>query len=74
MVGLAEGRGRVEFFDGRSLDEVDFSVVGASVGSYVEVFGNMALSVLSAAEARSRRKAWSEVRRASGISAEAALV
>ena len=66
IVGLANGRATVEFFDGRALDEVDLSVVKAKVGSYVEVFGNMALLVLSAAEARSRKRVWSEVKAAAG--------
>jgi hydrogenase maturation factor len=64
VVEASSGRGRVDFFDGRSLDDVDLSVVGAKKGAYVEVFGNMALSVLSETEARNRRNAWKTVRRA----------
>jgi len=64
VVSAAEGRARVEFFDGRALDDVDVSMVGARKGEFVEVFGNLALSVLSASEARSKKKAWEEVRRA----------
>ncbi len=64
VVELSDKGGTVEFFDGRSLAGVDVTVAGARVGSYVEVFGNIALSVLSASEARTRRRAWAEVRNA----------
>jgi len=64
VVSASKGRGRVDFFDGRALDDVDLSVVNARKGMFVEVFGNLALSILSASEARSKRKAWEEVRRA----------
>ncbi len=57
------GRARVEFFDGRSLDDVDLSLVRAKKGEYVEVFGNMALTILTTSEARAKRKAWAEIRR-----------
>ena len=63
-VSVSEGKARVEFFDGRALDDVDISVVNVKQGEYVEVFGNMALSVLSPSEARARRKIWTEVRKA----------
>jgi len=63
-VSVSNGRARVEFFDGRALDDVDVSVVNAAKGEFVEVFGNLALSVLSPSEARLRRKAWAEVRKA----------
>jgi len=64
VVAASKGRARVEFFDGRALDDVDLSVVDAQKGDFVEVFGNLALSILSASEARRRRKVWSEVRKA----------
>jgi hydrogenase maturation factor len=64
VVDVANGRGKVEFFDGRSLGDVDLSIVEAREGSYVEVFGNMALSVLTPAEARGKKKAWTAVRKA----------
>jgi len=54
----------VEFFDGRTLSEVDLAVADARKGEYVEVFGNMAISILSGSEGRSRRRAWAEVRKA----------
>ncbi len=63
-MSVSKGRARVEFFDGRALDDVDVSVVNATKGEYVEVFGNLALNVLSTSEARTRRKAWDEVREA----------
>ena len=63
-VSVSNGRARVEFFDGKALDDVDVSVVSAKKGAFVEVFGNLALSVLSASEARARKRAWREVRKA----------
>jgi hydrogenase maturation factor len=63
-LSVSDGRARVEFFDGRGLDDVDVSVVKAAPGDFVEVFGNLALSILSRAEARRRKDAWAEVRRA----------
>ena len=65
-VSVSNGRARVEFFDGKALDDVDVSVVGAKKGEFVEVFGNLALSVLSTADARARKRAWREVREAAG--------
>ena len=65
-VFVSKGKARVEFFDGRTLDGVDVSIVGAEDGNYVEVFGNLALSILTPAAARSRKKAWAEVRKAAG--------
>ncbi len=64
VASIAGGRARVEFFDGRSLDDVDLSLVKARKGEFVEVFGNMALTVLTASEARIRKKAWAEIRKA----------
>jgi len=68
-VSVSNGRARVEFFDGMALDDVDVSVVGAKKGEFVEVFGNLALSVLSTADARARKRAWREVRKAAGVQA-----
>jgi hydrogenase maturation factor len=64
VIRVSGGKAAVEFFDGRSLGDVDLSVVGAKEGNYVEVFGNMALSIISASEAKSRKQAWTEVKRA----------
>ena len=57
----------IEFFDGRTSDAIDISMVEARVGSYVEVFGNLALSLLSEAEAKKRRLAWKEIMKAAGV-------
>jgi hydrogenase maturation factor len=64
VVSESRRKGMVEFFDGRSLGGVDLRAAGAKAGNFVEVFGDMALSVLSPSEARRRRAAWEEVRRA----------
>jgi hydrogenase maturation factor len=63
-VSVSDGKAKVEFFDGRSLDGVDVSMVKAHRGEFVEVFGNLALSILTPAEARAKRKAWAEVAKA----------
>ncbi len=63
-LAVAGGKARVEFFDGKQLEGVDVSLVGASKGEFVEVFGNLALSKISPAEARKRMAAWKEVKRA----------
>jgi hydrogenase maturation factor len=54
----------VEFFDGRTSEGIDLSVVSARKGAFIEVFGNVALTVLSTAEARRRKEAWKEIRKA----------
>jgi len=64
VISSLKGRASVEFFDGRSLDGVDVSLVEAAQGDFVEVFGNLALSVVSPSDARRRRAAWKEVREA----------
>ncbi len=72
VIETSRGKAVVEFFDGRTLGQVDLSVVDAKEGNFVEVFGNVALSTLTSAEARSRRRAWGEVRRAAmGVPVEA---
>jgi len=70
VVSASQGRARVEFFDGRALDDVDISVVDAKKGAFVEVFGNLALGVLSPAEAKRRKQAWTEVAKAVGTPRE----
>jgi hydrogenase maturation factor len=65
VTSAAKGLAEVEFFDGRALGNVDVSMVrGVGRGTYVEVYGNLALSVLGAAEARKRKAAWKEIRKA----------
>lgn len=59
------GMAKVEFFDRKALADVDVSMVGgAKKGAYLEVYGNLALSILSAVEAKRREAAWKEVRKA----------
>lgn len=74
VLEVSKGRAKVEFFDGRDMDGVDVTVAKAAKGDYVEVFGNLALSVLSKSDARSRKKAWAEVNRGTLLAqAEAGL-
>jgi len=61
---VSKGKASVDFFDGRSLDGVDISMVGAVRGDFIEVFGNLALSVLTVSEAKKRKEAWKEIRKA----------
>ncbi len=63
VTGASRGKASVDFFDGRSLEGVDVSMVAASRGDFVEVFGDLALAVITPAEARARRAAWQEIRR-----------
>jgi hydrogenase maturation factor len=64
VTSLSKGRASVDFFDGRALDGVDVSMVAVAQGNFVEVFGNLALSVVSSSDAKRRRAAWKEVREA----------
>ena len=64
---VSRGRALVEFFDGRSLEGVDVSMVEVGKGAYVEVFGGLAMSRLGRSEAESRRRAWNEVSRAAAL-------
>ena len=70
VLSVSDGRASVEFFDGRSAAGVDTSMVGAKPGAFVEVFGNLALSVITASDARRRKSAWREIRAAAaGVAA-----
>jgi hydrogenase maturation factor len=66
IIETSKKSAQVEFFDGRTLDGIDISLLAAKPGSYVEVFGNLALSVLSEADARRRRSLWKAVTKAAG--------
>ncbi|HME18978.1 MAG TPA: HypC/HybG/HupF family hydrogenase formation chaperone [Nitrososphaerales archaeon] len=65
VLSVSRGRAEVEFFGMEDVGDVDVSVVGGvSKGAFVEVFGDLALSVLSPAEAKRRKAVWEEVRNA----------
>jgi hydrogenase maturation factor len=64
VTSASQGRASVDFFDGRALDGVDVSMVTATRGDFVEVFGNLALSVITPSDAKKRRAAWKEIREA----------
>jgi hydrogenase maturation factor len=64
VLATKQGKAEVEFFDGRTSEGVDVSIVPAGKGAYVEVFGNVVLSTLSPAEARERKAMWREIRMA----------
>ena len=49
--------------DGKVLEDIDVSVVDAELNSYVEVYANLALAILSTKEANARKRAWLEVMR-----------
>ncbi len=62
---MDRGKATVEFFGGGQADDVDVSVVeGITRGTYVEVYGGLALSKLTPADARRRKAAWREVMKA----------
>lgn len=61
VASSTKGRATVKLFDGRTLEGVDVSYVRAPKGAFVEVFGGLALSVLTDKEARRRRAAWRDV-------------
>jgi hydrogenase maturation factor len=64
VLATKQGKADVEFFDGRTSEGIDVSIVHAGKGAYVEVFGNVVLSTLSPAEARERKAMWREIRMA----------
>jgi hydrogenase maturation factor len=64
VLSTSKGKAVVSFFDGRTSEDIDLSIVPAEKGAYVEVFGNVVLSTLSAAEARRRQAMWKEIRTA----------
>jgi hydrogenase maturation factor len=64
VMTTSQWRASVDFFDGRALDGVDISMVAAARGDFVEVFGNLALSVITPSDAKKRRAAWKEIREA----------
>jgi len=64
VTAISRGRASVDFFDGRALDGVDVSMVVAARGDFVEVFGNLALSVVTPSDAKKRKAAWKEIREA----------
>ncbi|HXQ92388.1 MAG TPA: HypC/HybG/HupF family hydrogenase formation chaperone [Nitrososphaerales archaeon] len=44
--------------DDRIVDDIDITMISAKVDSYIEVFSNIALSVISPREAMKRKKMW----------------
>ncbi len=69
VLSTSSGKAMVELFDSKEVAHVDVSLLRrVSKGTYVEVFGNLALSQLTPAQARTRKQAWREVRRAALMS------
>jgi hydrogenase maturation factor len=69
VIALSKDMARVQFFDNTTLDGVNVSMVKAKQGTYLEVYANVALSVLSTKEAASRKKDWLMIRKAAGLTA-----
>ena len=44
--------------DDRIVEDIDISMIAAKIDSYVEVFANIALSVISTRDAMKRKKMW----------------
>jgi hydrogenase maturation factor len=61
VVSVDSNKVEIEFFDGKRMKNVDASMVHASKGAMVEVFGNLALSVLTRKEAKRREAAWKSI-------------
>jgi hydrogenase maturation factor len=66
VLSVTDRKAGVEFFDGRTSESIDLSMVHAGKGDFVEVFGNMALSILTPSEARRRKVLWKEISDALG--------
>ncbi len=49
--------------DNKIVDNIDVSMVEAGLNSFVEVYANLALGVLTTKEANRRKRAWVEVMR-----------
>ena len=67
VIAISGKKAQVRYFDGRTSNEVDLSFAPARRGAYVELFGSVALSVLSPAEARRREAAWQQVKQAGAV-------
>lgn len=63
VVSTGGKKAQIRFFDRRTSSDVDLSVTPARKGAYVEVFGNVAPSVLNRAEARRREAAWQQIKK-----------
>jgi hydrogenase maturation factor len=59
VLSLSKSKATVELFgDGKLVENVDVSMVEARINSFVEVYANLALGVLSSKEANQRKRAW----------------
>jgi hydrogenase maturation factor len=47
--------------DSRIIENIDVSMIDAKQNSYVELYANLAIALLSAKEAKLRKEAWIEV-------------
>ncbi|MCL4519376.1 MAG: hypothetical protein M1587_09280, partial [Thaumarchaeota archaeon] len=64
VISLCKPKATVKLVgDSKVLEDIDVSMVDAELNSYVEVYANLALAILSTKEANSRRRAWLEVMR-----------
>ncbi len=59
VLSIREGKARVRLLgDNRIVDSIDVSMINAKAGSFVEVFANIALSIVSAKDAKKREASW----------------
>ena len=66
-MSIREGKARVRLLgDSRIVDSIDVSMINAKVDSFIEVFANIALSIVSARDAKRREEAWLAVMNARG--------
>jgi hydrogenase maturation factor len=62
IVAIQKARATVKLVgDDRMVDNIDVSMVDAKVNSYVELYANLALGILSGREANQRKRTWLEV-------------
>jgi hydrogenase maturation factor len=59
VLSTNEAKAKVQLLgDDRIVDDIDITMISAKIDSYVEVFANIALSVVSPREAMKRKKMW----------------
>ena len=62
IVSTNKSKAKVQLLgDERIVDDIDISMINAKIDSYVEVFANIAISVITTREALRRKKMWIEV-------------
>jgi hydrogenase maturation factor len=62
VLSVEKSRARVKIVaDDRILENIDVSMINPVPNSYIEVYANLGMSVLTAEQARQRKRLWNEV-------------